>query len=77
MPISHHRKGIWQIHAIDVPIHRWLLFGTTADPEWMWRSGVQSIDVKYAGINGFQTSYLLLRLKPSFVDDAIRVLAGK
>ena len=77
MPISHHRKGIWQIHAFYVPLHHWLLSWTTVASEWLWRSGVQSIDVKYAGINGFQKSYLLLRLKPSFVEDAIPVLAGK
>jgi hypothetical protein len=65
------------MHAIDVPIHRWLLFGTTADPEWMWRSGVQSIDVKYAGINGFQTKSLRPWLKSSIVEDTIPVLAGK
>ena len=75
MPASYHRKGIWQIHAIDVPTHPWLLFGTTVASEWLWRSGVQSIDVKYAGINGFQTSYVLQWLKSSFVDDAIPVLA--
>jgi hypothetical protein len=75
MPASYHRKGIWQIHAIDDPIHRWLLFGTTVASEWFWRSGVQSIDVKYAGINGFQTKSLRPWLKSSFVDDAIPVLA--
>lgn len=77
MPASHHHKGMWGFDVFDVPIHRWLLSRASVASEWLWRSGVQSIDVKYAGINGFPTSYLLLRLKPSFVDDAIPVLAGK